>query len=160
GTISNRALALGISNRALALGISNRALALGISNRALALSISNRALALGISNRALALASSAESNWPQWRGPDSQGISNEKTLPSKRTDTKNVLWKPPIPGLAFSPPIIWGKRVFLKTAIEGGPAPADHKVKQHMIGDKEFKHPEWIGSDKIHTFKVFCLDRD
>jgi outer membrane protein assembly factor BamB len=29
-----------------------------------------------------------------------------------------------------------------------------------MLGDKEFSHPDWTGSDKIHTFKVFCLDRD
>ena len=29
-----------------------------------------------------------------------------------------------------------------------------------MIGEQEFKHPDWTGSDKLHTFKVFCLDRD
>jgi outer membrane protein assembly factor BamB len=100
------------------------------------------------------------SNWPQWRGPDSQGISTEKNLPTEWSDTKNVLWKTPIPGLGYSQPIIWEKKVFLTTAIEGGPAPADHKPPTHMLGGQEFKHPEWYGSDKIHTFKVLCLDRD
>ena len=100
------------------------------------------------------------SNWAQWRGPDSQGISNEKNLPTEWSETKNVLWKTPIPGLGFSSPIIWEKKVFLTTAIEGGPAPAEHKAAKHMLGDREFKHPDWTGSDKLHTFKVFCLDRD
>ncbi len=100
------------------------------------------------------------SNWPQWRGPDAQGISNEKNLPTEWSDTKNVLWKAAIPGLGYSQPIIWDKKVFLTTAIEGGPAPSTHKPPTHMIGEKEFKHPEWYGSDKLHTFKVLCLDRD
>ncbi|MBI1764960.1 MAG: PQQ-like beta-propeller repeat protein [Acidobacteria bacterium] len=100
------------------------------------------------------------SNWPQWRGPDSQGISTEKNLPTEWSDTKNVLWKTPIPGLGYSQPIIWEKKVFLTTAIEGGPAPAEHKAPKHMIGEQEYKHPDWYGSDKLHTFKVLCLDRD
>lgn len=37
-------------------------------------------------------------NWPQWRGPDSQGVSDETSLPSEWTTTKNVKWKTPIAG--------------------------------------------------------------
>jgi outer membrane protein assembly factor BamB len=118
------------------------------------------AMVSGFSGPARTKASSSGSNWAQWRGPDSQGISNEKNLPTEWSETKNVLWKTPLPGLGFSSPIIWDKKVFLTTAIEGGPAPADHKPAKHMLGDKEFSHPDWTGSDKIHTFKVFCLDRD
>ena len=99
-------------------------------------------------------------NWAQWRGPDGQGISAEKNLPTEWSDTKNVVWKVPIPGLGYSQPIIWGNKIFLTTAIETGPAPADHKPPKHMLGNEEYKHPEWVGSDKLHTFKVLCLDRD
>lgn len=102
----------------------------------------------------------AGSNWPQWRGPDSQGVSPEKNLPTEWSETKNVVWKTPIPGRGFSQPIIWGKRVFLTTAIETGQAPAEHKPPKHMVGEREFTHPEWYGVDKLHTFKVLCLDRD
>jgi outer membrane protein assembly factor BamB len=112
---------------------------------------------------ALSMALSCGGNpasWPQWRGPASQGISQELNLPIEWSETKNVLWKTPITGQGFSQPIIWGNRVFLTTAIEGGPAPEDHKVVVHMMGDKEFKHPDWIGSDKLHTFKVLSLDGD
>lgn len=102
----------------------------------------------------------ASSNWAQWRGPDAQGVSTDKNLPSEWSATKNVLWKTPLPGRGFSQPIIWGNRVFLTTDIEGGPAPATHKAPKHMLGDKEFTHPEWDGVNKLHTFKTLCLDRD
>jgi hypothetical protein len=58
-------------------------------------------------------------NWPQWRGPQGQGISNEKGLPTEWSATRNVLWKTPIAGRGHSSPIIWGDRIFLTTAIEG-----------------------------------------
>ena len=51
----------------------------------------------------------ASTNWPQWRGPDSQGVSNDKNLPTEWSETKNVLWKTALPGKGFSQPIIWGK---------------------------------------------------
>jgi len=102
----------------------------------------------------------AGANWPQWRGPGSQGVSPEAGLPAEWSDTKNVLWKTPVAGHGFSQPIIWGEKIFLTTEIEGGPAPADHKPVVHMMGDKEFKHPDWTGADKMHTFKVLCLDRN
>jgi outer membrane protein assembly factor BamB len=100
------------------------------------------------------------SNWPQWRGPDAQGVSNEKNLPTEWSDTKNVLWKTAIPGRGYSQPIIWGKKVFLTTDIEGASEPTGYKPPKRMMGDKEFTHPDWYGADKLHTFKTLCLDRD
>jgi len=100
------------------------------------------------------------SNWPQWRGPDAQGVSNDKNPPTEWNVTKNVLWKAAIPGKGFSQPIIWGKKVFLTTDIEGGPEPTGYKPPKRIIGDKEFTHPDWDGVDKLHTFKTLCLDRD
>ncbi|MCI0662984.1 MAG: hypothetical protein L0220_18100, partial [Acidobacteria bacterium] len=105
-------------------------------------------------------ASVSLSNWPQWRGPESQGISTEKNLPTEWSETKNVLWKTPVQGRGFSQPVIWDNQVFLTTDVEGGPAPGSHKPPTHMAGDKEFTHPEWDGIDKLHTFKVLSLDRD
>lgn len=100
------------------------------------------------------------SNWAQWRGPDSQGVSDEKNLPTEWSETKNVLWKAELPGKGFSQPIIWGDKVFLTTDVEGGPAPESHKPPKHMLGDKEYKHPDWDSVDKLHTFKTLCLNRD
>ena len=113
-----------------------------------------------ISDRMPATSASGGSNWPQWRGPEGQGISAEKNLPTEWSETKNVLWKSAIPGRGFSQPIIWGNRIFLTTDIDGGPAPADYKKPSHLIAGKEFNHPEWTGTDVTHTFKVLCMDRD
>ncbi|MEK6334714.1 MAG: PQQ-binding-like beta-propeller repeat protein [Acidobacteriota bacterium] len=95
-------------------------------------------------------------NWPQWRGPGGMGVSTEKNLPAEWSTTKNIKWKTPIAGRAHSSPVVWGNRIFLTTAIEGPVVPGAKAVK-HMDGDKEFLHPDSIGADRKHTFKVICL---
>ncbi|HYV09908.1 MAG TPA: PQQ-binding-like beta-propeller repeat protein [Pyrinomonadaceae bacterium] len=55
-------------------------------------------------------------NWPQWRGPSLNGVSNEKNLPVKWTTEENVSWKVPMPGYSGSTPIIWRDRIFLNVA--------------------------------------------
>jgi outer membrane protein assembly factor BamB len=67
----------------------------------------------------LALVSRAE-NWPSFRGPTRQGISNEKNLPLHWGAESNVAWKAAIPGMGWSSPILWGDRVFLTSATENG----------------------------------------
>jgi outer membrane protein assembly factor BamB len=114
-------------------------------------------LSIGLLSSLVGIASAG--NWPQWRGPDGSGISNEKNLPAEWSDTKNIKWKAPIEGRAHSSPIVWGNRVFLTTAVEGALVPGAKAVK-HMDGDKEFLHPDSIGADHKHTFKVICLDRE
>jgi outer membrane protein assembly factor BamB len=52
-------------------------------------------------------------NWPQFRGPQSQGISPEGGLPLEWSSTQNVRWKTALPGPGHSSPIVWGDRVFL-----------------------------------------------
>ena len=99
-------------------------------------------------------------NWPQWRGPDGSGISNEKNLPSEWSPTRNIKWKTPIDGRSHSSPIVWGNRVFLTTAIEGPVVPGAKAVKHVVEGDKEFLHPDSVGADRKHTFKVIALDRE
>ncbi len=55
-------------------------------------------------------------NWPQWRGPMMNGVSNEKNLPVSWTTEENVVWKLALPGLSGSTPIVWRDRVFLNVA--------------------------------------------
>jgi len=55
-------------------------------------------------------------NWPQWRGPTLNGVSNEKNLPSKWTAEENVAWKLAMPAWSGSTPIIWRDRIFLSVA--------------------------------------------
>ena len=99
-------------------------------------------------------------NWPQWRGPTGMGVSAEKNLPSEWSANKNIKWKTPIAGRGHSSPIVWGKRIFVTTAIEGEVVAGAKAVKHVLEGDKEFLHPDSVGADRRHKFKVICIDRD
>src|SRR5688572_22160770 len=66
----------------------------------------------------LCLAATAAADWPQWRGPRLNGVSEEKGLPTKWSATENVAWRVPIPGKGHSSPIVVGERIFITTALE------------------------------------------
>jgi outer membrane protein assembly factor BamB len=55
-------------------------------------------------------------NWPQWRGPNLNGVSGEKNLPARWTTEENIIWKLAMPGWSGSTPIVWQDRVFLNVA--------------------------------------------
>ncbi len=55
-------------------------------------------------------------NWPQWRGPNLNGISNEKNLPVRWSPEENITWKLAMPGFSGSTPIIWGNLIFINVA--------------------------------------------
>jgi outer membrane protein assembly factor BamB len=55
-------------------------------------------------------------NWPQWRGPNNDGVSKETNLPKEWSAEKNIAWKRALPGMAGSTPVVWGERVFLTSA--------------------------------------------
>jgi outer membrane protein assembly factor BamB len=60
-----------------------------------------------------------ESNWPRWRGPGQDGHTADAKLPVKWS-AGDVVWKTPLPGIGQSSPIIWGERIFLTAALDGG----------------------------------------
>jgi outer membrane protein assembly factor BamB len=104
-------------------------------------------------------------NWPQFRGPHGQGVSDEAALPSTWSSATNVAWKTAIAGLGHSSPIVWGNHVFLTTAIEGELLPGA-KAPVHMLQEgpgkpaSEFVHPDSLGADRKHTYKVVALALD
>jgi len=62
----------------------------------------------------------AGENWPQFRGPGGQGISDAMNLPIKWSETENLKWTTPIHGKAWSSPVIWKDQIWLTTATEDG----------------------------------------
>jgi len=115
-------------------------------------------LAISVVSLSRLVGPSSAANWPQWRGADGSGVSNEKNLPSDWNVSRNIKWKTPIEGRGHSSPIVWNNRIFLTTAVEGEVVPGAKAIK-HMDGDKEFLHPDSVGADRKHTFKVVCIDR-
>jgi outer membrane protein assembly factor BamB len=64
-----------------------------------------------------AMASRAD-NWPQWRGPQGDGISRETGLPVTWDKTSGVKWQCPLPEWGNSTPAVWDKSVFLTTQVD------------------------------------------
>src|SRR5262245_13868912 len=52
-------------------------------------------------------------NWPQWRGPNNDGVSKEVGLPTKWSASEGVAWTMPLPGMGGSTPVVGGDRIFL-----------------------------------------------
>ena len=59
-------------------------------------------------------------DWPQFRGPEGNGISDAKGLPLTWSEEENVKWKTAIPGRAWSSPVILGREIWMTTANPKG----------------------------------------
>jgi len=71
---------------------------------------------------ALALVATAQEaqDWPQFRGPTGQGVSELRGLPLEWSESKNLVWKVPVPGHGWSSPVVAGGRVWLTTFVDKG----------------------------------------
>ncbi len=52
-------------------------------------------------------------NWPQWRGPAGDGVSNETGLPIAWNANLALRWKTKLPEFGSSTPAVWGDAIFL-----------------------------------------------
>ncbi|MEZ6058009.1 MAG: PQQ-binding-like beta-propeller repeat protein [Planctomycetaceae bacterium] len=55
-------------------------------------------------------------NWPQWRGPQGDGICSEQNVPVSWGPETNIAWKVPLPGPGGATPVVWGDRIFVTTS--------------------------------------------
>lgn len=74
-------------------------------------------------------------NWPTWRGPNSNGVSNEINLPLTWSAEQNITWKLPLPGRSGATPIIWGDRIFVNVV--------DADLIQMWCVDRTTGQPLW-----------------
>src|SRR5262245_12420316 len=63
---------------------------------------------------------SLSANWPAWRGPTRDGVSDETNLPLKWSPSENIAWKLPLPQWSGATPIIWSNTIFLNVAEADG----------------------------------------
>jgi outer membrane protein assembly factor BamB len=98
---------------------------------------------------AAAVAATPNDNWPAFRGPTADGISDSKGVPTAWGEARNVRWKTAVHGKGWSSPVVWGDQVWVTTADEVG-------------GAKGGDSPKNAGRDnpvqKV-TFFAVCLDR-
>jgi outer membrane protein assembly factor BamB len=60
-----------------------------------------------------------EGHWNQFRGPHADGTTTATGLPVTFGEgSPEIVWKTPVPGRAWSSPVIWGKQIWLTNAPE------------------------------------------
>jgi outer membrane protein assembly factor BamB len=85
-------------------------------------------------------------NWPQWRGPNNDGHSNETGLPAEFGPDKNVVWKLALPGVGSSTPCVWEDRIFVTYQVGAGEA------NLACVGtDGKLRWQQKIGSGEVRT---------
>ncbi len=60
--------------------------------------------------------SAQELHWPQWRGPDMNGIAKGNP-PIEWSESKNIKWKTNIPGEGLGTPVATGDLIFFTSAV-------------------------------------------
>lgn len=63
----------------------------------------------------LSPASLLADNWPQFRGPNFNGFTDETNLPATWSTTENVVWSTDLPGASAASPIVWEDKVFVSS---------------------------------------------
>ena len=76
-------------------------------------------------------------NWPNWRGPNGNGIATQETAPLRWSQEENVLWKTPLPSPGNSSPIVWEDRVFITSAEDDG------RLRSLICFDRKTGHQLW-----------------
>jgi len=98
-------------------------------------------------------------HWPQWRGPDWNGVANKGNPPINWSSAENLRWKVPLPGRGHGTPIIWGDRMILQAAI-----PLDQPLRvpdvippgtPNVTVNPEESTVSW----KAQQLVLVCLDR-
>jgi outer membrane protein assembly factor BamB len=96
--------------------------------------------------------SAEEANWPEFRGPQGNGISTSTNLPLGWSEGKNVKWSTPVHGKAWSSPVIWDQQVWVTTAsadghelfavcIDRGTGKVIRDLKLFDVAKPQFCHP-------------------
>jgi outer membrane protein assembly factor BamB len=96
------------------------------------------------------IAALAQENWPQFRGPQALGVSDDAGIPDTWSATENVVWKTPIPGLGWSSPIVWGKTVVV-TSVVSSVAPETPRKGLYFRGERPAPTDE-------HRWMVMAVD--
>lgn len=99
----------------------------------------------------------AGADWPQWRGPGSQGISAEAGLPVEWGPSRNLAWKAALAGTGTSSPIVLGELAIV-TSQAGSYETGDGSDPRLARDDRALAVREnVIGSRPAAAGKVFLV---
>ncbi len=91
-------------------------------------------------------------NWPQFRGPDASGVSDDPAPVTWNVESgENIRWQTPIPGLGHACPIVWQDRIYVATAVNPG---KKSQLKVGLYGDINS-----YTENESHQWRLLCLDK-
>lgn len=61
-------------------------------------------------------ASALAADWPQFRGPAANGVTDETNLPVKWSKSEGIAWKAEMPGKGVSSPVVFGTTVYVTSS--------------------------------------------
>jgi outer membrane protein assembly factor BamB len=106
------------------------------------------------------LAGESADNWPQWRGPELNGVSRATQLPVEWSETRNVRWKTALPSWSGATPIVWGNKVFVMSPDRGQAVVSEPPVNGDGSGEGRRGRGGRGGMDPGgQALMVYCLDR-
>jgi outer membrane protein assembly factor BamB len=90
--------------------------------------------------------------WPSFRGERASGNGDGQTAPTTWdvSSSRNVRFRTPIPGMGLSSPIVWGRRLFVTSAVSGK---GDRTFRSGLYGDGTS-----VDDLSEHSFRLFALD--
>lgn len=97
----------------------------------------------------------AKPEWPEFRGPQGNGLANVQGLPETWSEDENIVWKTPLPGKGHSSPVIAGNQIWLTTAVED-PITPEEKAKR--LAGNTGDQPLTVAG-KL-TMRAICVDRN
>ena len=97
----------------------------------------------------------AADDWPQFRGPAGQGHALATELPTIWNETKNVVWKVPLPGRGWSSPVIWGDQIWVTTALATLVTPEE---KKRRLAGNQYEATLAL-ADSV-SLRALCIHRD
>jgi outer membrane protein assembly factor BamB len=83
--------------------------------------------------------------WPQFRGPDGQGHAADGRVPFEWSESQNIAWKTPVPGMGWSSPVVAGGRVWLTTAT------GDREISLRALAFDERTGREVVNVEVFHV---------
>jgi outer membrane protein assembly factor BamB len=99
----------------------------------------------------LALVLASAGQWPEFRGPSGQGHASDTNLPVDWSESRNVVWKTPVPGRGWSSPVVADGRVWLTTSTDSGD-------RRRGVSLRALAFETATGREVVNT-EVFRVDR-
>lgn len=122
--------------------------------RKLAVAIAVGVLGLGL-GATTASGDVRDEYWPNWRGPNADGVAVNGNPPITWSESKNIKWKIPLVGSGQSTPVVWEDKMFLQTAVQT----VDEPEAPAQPAPQRRGPPRGSTPTVPYKFNLVCIDR-